>query len=325
MSGPPVPDAVGGAGPVRPDPGDPLVGSLLVRCRFPAGPLACGLSGGPDSTALVALAVASGAPVRAVHVDHGLRPGAPDRDIAVATARRLGVDIEVVELELDEGPDLEERARRARYAALPPDVCVGHTADDRAETVVFNLVRGAGLAGVAAAFERVHRPLLALRRHETAALCAHLGLTVADDPTNADPRHTRSRLRHEVLPALAAATGRDPVPALCRHADLVADALAVIRDLAGRLDPTDVAALAAAPRAVAAEALRRWLAAETGAPRGVDAASIERVLAVVAGEIRATEVTGGHRVRRRAGRLRVEPRDGPDTGDAGVAPGSDGG
>ena len=206
---------------------------------------------------------------------------------------------------MTDGPDLEATAREARYAALPPDVCVAHTADDRAETVLLNLLRGAGLAGVAAPFSRVRRPILGLRRAETRALCESARVSVVDDPMNDDPRFARVVVRKQLLPVAAEALGRDPVPLLNRHADLVADALVVIQDAAAALDPTDTAALRAAPRAVASEALRQWLMTQTGTPTAVDAASINRVMDVVDGTARATEVEGGFRVARTAGRLRL--------------------
>ena len=105
----------------------------------PAGtPLVCAVSGGPDSLALLVLAVAAGCRVTAVHVDHGLRPGSADEadvvaDAAAALRRRLpGRAGRVVA----EGPNLEARARAARFAVLPADVATGHTMDDQAETVL---------------------------------------------------------------------------------------------------------------------------------------------------------------------------------------------
>ena len=79
----------------------------------------------------------------------------------------------------------------------------GHTADDQAETVLLNLLRGASLPGLGAVRPGPTRPLLALRRAETVALCAAMDLTVVNDPSNHDPRHLRNRVRHELLPALA--------------------------------------------------------------------------------------------------------------------------
>lgn len=290
------------------DPGA-SVDCLLARCTFPAAgtTVACGLSGGPDSAALVALATAAGLEVTAWHVDHGLRPSArADAEAARALAARFDAGFQLRRVRVDAGPNLEARARAARYGALPDDVLVGHTADDRAETVLFNVGRGAGLAGAAAPHAGVGRPLLGLRRFETHALCEQLGLTTVHDPMNDDPSFARVAIRNEVMPALAKALGRDPVPLLNRHADLAFQALEVIAGLAAEIDPTCAAALAAAPRAVAAEALRSWIAAAVGSPP--TAASIDRVLDVAAGRGIATEITGGHRVARTAGWLRIEPR-----------------
>ena len=128
---------------------------------------------------------------------------------------------------------------------------------------------------------------------------------VADD----DPSFARVAIRNEVIPALARALARDPVPLLNRHADLASQALEVIAELAAELDPARVADLAEAPRAVATEALRRWISDTVGS--APSAASIDRVLDVAGGRVVATEITGGHRVARRAGRLRIEPREPP--------------
>lgn len=299
-------EAPGAAGPAV------EVDSLLARCTFP-GPgaaVACGLSGGPDSAALVALATAAGLEVTAWHVDHGLRPSAgDDAEAARAIAARLGAAFELRRVCVEPGPNLEARARDARYEALPTEVLVGHTADDRAETVLFNIGRGAGLAGAAAPHAGVRRPLLRLRRFETRALCEQIGLPTVRDPMNDDPAFARVAVRNEVIPALARALGRDPVPLLNRHAELASQALEVIADLAAGLDPSNAAQLAAAPRAVAAEALRKWISGAVGAHPS--AASIDRVLDVAAGRHVATEITGGHRVARSAGRLRIEAREPP--------------
>ena len=280
---------------------------LLARCDFAEDDeLALGVSGGADSTAMALLAAEAGRLFTIWHVHHGLRPAADtEAEMVEKLASSLGVPFELRRLDLVDGPDLEARARAARYPVLPPDVCVAHTADDRAETVLLNLLRGAGLAGVATPFSRVRRPILRLRRAETSALCEFAGVSTVDDPMNHDQRFARVVVRKQVLPAAADALGRDPVPLLNRHADLVADALVVIQDAAAALDPTDTAALRVAPRAVASEALRQWLMAETGTPLAVDAASIDRVMAVVDGTHRATEVQGGIRVSRTSGHLRL--------------------
>ena len=203
----------------------PEVAALLARCTFPpAGrPLVCGVSGGPDSTALLALAVAAGCQVTAVHVDHGLRPGSADEaGVVAAAAARLGARFRAVRVEVPDGPNLEARAREARHRALGPGAATGHTMDDQAETVLGNLLRGAGVHGLAGMRAGPSHPLLALRRSETVALCARLGLATVRDPSNDDPRFVRNRVRAELLPLCADIAGRDVVPVLARQAALLA-------------------------------------------------------------------------------------------------------
>jgi len=267
------------------------------------------VSGGADSLALLALAVEAGCAVTAVHVDHGLRRGsAGEADVVRAAAERWGAGFVALRVEVPPGPNQEARARAARYAALPAGALTGHTADDQAETVLLNLVRGAALDGLAG-MDPARRPLRRLRRSETRALCGALGLAPVADPSNDDPAFRRNRVRHELLPLLSAIAERDVVPVLARQADLARDDARVLDDLAAALDPTDAGALAAAPASLARRAVRAWLRA--GGPGGAerhppDAAAVARVLAVARGEAVACEVAGGWRVARTAGRLRLE-------------------
>lgn len=282
---------------------DPFLAALLERCHLPpAGSVVtCALSGGPDSSALVALAVAGGCRVTAVHVNHGLRPSADvDEATAVSTAELLGVDVRLERADLADGPNLEARAREARRRLLGDGVLTGHTADDQAETVLLALLRGAGATGLAAMTPGPTKPLLALRRRETHEVCARLELPVALDPTNDDPRFRRNRVRHELLPVLEAIAERDVVPLLTRTADLVRDDDTFLDQLARELDPTDARQLGAAPAPLARRAVRRWLLLAGYPP---DAAAVERVLDVAAGRSRACELTGGRRVERRRQRL----------------------
>jgi len=262
------------------------------------------VSGGADSTALLALAVAAGCRVTAVHVDHGLRPGsAAEADVVAASAARFGAAFRAARIEVADGPNLEARARAARYAVLPPDALTGHTADDQAETVLVNLLRGSGLDGLAGMRPERH-PLLRLRRAETRALCRDLGLATVEDPTNADPRHRRNRIRHELVPLLDAIAERDVRALLARQADTLRAEADLLDELAAAVDPTDAAALAAAPPALARRAIRRWLAD----PYPPDAAGVERVLAVARGEAVACELDGGRRIHRSGMRLATVAR-----------------
>ena len=304
----------------RPSSDDPVVAALLHRCTFPAdsgdGPLVVAVSGGADSVALLALAVATGRPTTAVHVDHGLRPGSaaeagPVADLCAA----WGAQFQAQAVQVPDGPALEARARAARHAVLPSDALLGHTADDQAETVLLRLLRGTGPSGLAAMRPDRH-PLLRLRRSDTEALCAHLGLTPFEDPSNRDPRFTRNRVRHEVLPLLADVAGRDPVPLLARLAALAAEQADVLDEVALLVDPTDAPALASLPPALAAAAVRAWWRTTTGSAHPPDAAALTRVLAVADGSSAGCDVVAGWSVRRTGGRLRLVGPDGMPGPDA---------
>jgi len=282
-------------------------------------PVVVACSGGPDSIALLALAVDAGLDPIAVHVDHGLRAGS-DREagLVAATAARLGARFRAERVTVPRGPNLEAGAREARYGALErarvaldaTAVLVGHTADDQAETVLLNLLRGsatAGLGGMPARRDRIVRPLLALRRIDTAALCARLGLVPLDDPMNVDPAFLRVRLRREIIPVLERAAGRDLVALLARQADVVRAESDFLDGLARAAWPpgdgtAPTALLAGMPVVLARRAVRCWLGPP---PPSLD--EVERVLAVAGGEARATELAGGRRVRRSRGRLYAEP------------------
>ncbi len=239
----------------------------------------------------------------------------------------------------------EAAARDSRYAALEQAaartgavaVLVGHTADDQAETVLLGLARGSGtrsLAGMALVRGLVRRPLLGLRRTDTRACCTALGLVPAEDPANADPRFTRSRVRHRVLPVLEAELGPGVAAALARTARAArddADALdALAGDLGAALTGADgslgCAELAAAPAALRRRLLRAAAvaagspAADTGAGH-VDA--LDRLVLDWHGQD-GVDLPGGVRAIRAAGRLVIgrAPGAGPRAGrrDGGGSP-----
>ena len=273
------------------------IAALLSRCTFPSAgtEVTCAVSGGADSMALMVLAHESGLSVRAVHVNHGLRPtSSRDAEFIAPVAERLGITLDVAHVSIEPGPNLEARARDVRYSVMPTDVLTGHTADDQAETVLINLLRGAGARGLGAMRPGMRRPLLDLRRDETRALCASLGIHVVEDETNSDPRFQRNRIRHELVPLMADISRRDPVPLLCRTADALRDDDDLLEELAADIDPADALALARAPRALARRAIRRWLAD----PYPPDAATIERVIGVARGEAIACEIGGNREIRR---------------------------
>jgi tRNA(Ile)-lysidine synthase len=278
-------------------------------------PVVVGFSGGPDSSALLALAVAAGLDPVAVHIDHGLRPDSADEvAVVAASAARLGAAWSSVAVAVAPGPNLEARARDARLHALEQArratgasvVLLGHTADDQAETVLLNVLRGAagsGLAAMALRRDQFARPLLGWRRTETRALCVELGLDVLDDPMNSDPVFRRVAIRQEVLPLLERVAGRDLVPVLARQAEILRAESEFLETLAtgqwpGPDGTASARALAALPVVLARRAVRCWLGAP---PPSAD--EVARVLAVAGGAARAAELAGGRIVRRTRGEL----------------------
>ena len=226
-----------------------------------SAPLLVGCSGGADSLALtLAAAGVRGADgVRAVVVDHQLQAGSAERAAAtVALLAEHGVGAEVRPVEVVGPGGIEAAARRARRAALRaarphPDspILLGHTLDDQAETVLLGLGRGSGarsLAGMRRWDPPWLRPLLTVRRAVTRAACAELGLPVWDDPHNDDPRFTRVRLRHEVLPLLEEVLSGGVAEALVRTAEQ-------LREDGDALDAVAARLLADARRPAPADAL----------------------------------------------------------------------
>jgi len=282
----------------------------LSLATYPAAgsPIRLGVSGGADSLALLALAVASGCDATAVHVDHGQRPGSADEAEFVSdAARAIGANFEGHTLDVPAGSNLEARLRAARYAVLGKDAATGHTADDQAETVLINLLRGAGIVGLGAMTPGFRRPILGLRRSDTEDICAHLGWTPFSDPSNTDPAHLRNRVRHELVALMSDLADRDVVPLLVRTAGHARSAATVLERLADEVDPTDARALSRTHQAVAAIAIQRWIRASSETNHPIDAAAVARVLAVAAGDAVAAEVVGGLRVARSEQRLRIEP------------------
>ncbi len=180
-----------------------------------------GVSGGPDSLAMVVLARMSGRRVVAHHVDHGLRPGSEKEGAYVARVLHpWGVPVVEHRVKVDGSRNVEDRARRARQAVLG-SAARGHTLDDQAETVLINLLRGAGPAGLSGIEPGPQHPILALRRYETEGICRAVGLEPFRDPSNEDARFLRNRIRAELLPLASEIADRDVTPLLARTATVL--------------------------------------------------------------------------------------------------------
>ncbi len=267
----------------RADPADPVAAAVeaaFAAYLAPGARVAVALSGGIDSMVLLdaaaGCAARHGLALSAIHVHHGLSPHADDwAAFCAAQCAQRGVSLRTHRLRLEHrrGESLEALARAARYACLRAAdvdaVALGHHADDQSETLLLQLLRGAGAHGLAAMAPHrpgrpaLLRPLLGLTRARLAAYAKAQALAWIDDESNADRRHARNFLRHEVAPRLGARFPGYPatLSRAARHqaeAAELADALAAIdaaaADAGNGLDRERLAALSPAR----ARNLLRW-------------------------------------------------------------------
>jgi tRNA(Ile)-lysidine synthase len=198
---------------------------------------------------------------------------------ALGAAETASIQVEV----MASGQGIEAAAREARYAVLTEFadragsdvVLLGHTLDDQAETVLLGLTRGSGgrsIAGMRSSFRPFRRPLLGLTRAQTEAACRSQGIDFWRDPHNEDPRFTRARIRHVVMPVLERELGPGVAAALARTAEQLQEDLAALDSDADRAESLvrtetglDVPALRTLATAVRRRVLRR-AAVEAGSP-----------------------------------------------------------
>jgi tRNA(Ile)-lysidine synthase len=237
---------------------DPAVAAVRLEVRRTLADLgdavvlvAC--SGGADSLALLAATVfeARHEPWRVlgVTVDHGLQQGSHElAERVVGQMAALGADETVsVRVRVEpRGQGVEAAAREARYAVLgevaqrtgAAMVLLGHTLDDQAETVLLGLTRGSGgrsIAGMRPGFDVFRRPLLRITRAQTEQACRAEGIEFWSDPHNEDPRFTRARIRHQVMPVLERELGPGVAAALARTGESLQEDMTALDELADGL------------------------------------------------------------------------------------------
>lgn len=264
--------------------------ALEGECRLAPGSIVLvAVSGGPDSMALLSclarLAPRFALSVRAHGVDHGLRPeAAAELDLAQRFAAEHHIPFGRTKVDVTRGGNLQARAREARWAALREAakeatkdaltagnvvIATAHHAEDRAETVLMRILRGAGARGLAVLPPRGHaassqdassqihwdvvRPLLRAQRSDVMAHLSRHRVPFATDPSNSDPRYLRTRVRNEVMPLLRALD-----PAIVSHLAAIADDLG--------------AALAPQPKPTPTPSRASWTA---GLPRATQQAIAE--------------------------------------------------
>jgi tRNA(Ile)-lysidine synthase len=330
------------------------------RLLEPGDRVIIGLSGGPDSVTLSHLlpeiAPEFGAIVAGLaHLNHQLRPSADeDEQFCRQLAERLGLPLDVERADVraaarEARTSLEDGARRVRYAflrrvALRRDagrIAVAHNRNDQAETVLFRLFRGAGTRGLAAMRPRVRgaiRPLLDTPRMEIERFLADegavAGIGFRVDPTNADVKIPRNRIRHELLPYLARHFGPGVVDVLARQATLAREDADWLEQVATETAPSlvleevgggvtiEIAPLLALPPALGRRVLRQALIRGAGG-RFLGFAHVDAALALarvpVGPSTKKQPVVidlPGQRVKRIRGQLRVTPLT-PDPGRSG--------
>lgn len=285
----------------------------------------CAVSGGADSMCLLHLLKSMeeelGVRVFAAHFEHGLRGEESLRDMAFVEAWCRENEIPCAAERGDtrayakeRGLCLEEAARELRYAFLERTadsfgcglIATAHTADDNAETLLLNLIRGSGsrgLSGIPPRRGRIVRPLLDTSRAEVEAYLSEHGVPHAEDSSNADPAFSRNFLRREIMPRLREMNGALN-ETLGRTAELLRrdeDFLRALADewldenLEGNSLPLD--ALRALHPALAARAVKKLC------PKSLSAAQTEAVLRFAGGTERGYLDLPGIRLRREQGRL----------------------
>lgn len=313
-----------------------LLPRFLERTAAPPlnTPVIAGISGGIDSVVLLDLLRRAGfTRVVVAHFHHGLRGKAADEDerFVEALARKHKMAFvagrgKTRARAVGKRESIEEAARKLRRAFFARIarkhgaalIFLAHHANDAAETVLFHLARGTGLRGIGSLREssplegsraEIMRPLLGVARKEIESYAKLRRLDFRQDESNFSRRHTRNRIRHDVLPALAAAVGFDPVSCMARAAAILADEddwaeKQVAKTAAtSRLELREFRLLHVAHQR---RLLRAWLRTHTG--QDADFATIERARALAAHGAAAAKINlpRGRHLRRRAGKLFIE-------------------
>ncbi|HJS73917.1 MAG TPA: tRNA lysidine(34) synthetase TilS [Vicinamibacteria bacterium] len=311
------------------------------RMVLPGDSVLIALSGGADSVALTGvlfeLRHRLGLSLFLAHLNHGLRAEADDDEaFCRSLSERLSLPfasekVDVAASARRSKRSLEDEGRRARYRFLESQakrfeanrIAVGHTLDDQAETFLLRLLRGSGGRGLAAIHPvkdgRIIRPLLESRRAEIVTFLEERGLPFREDRSNADPRFTRNRIRHDELPRLSAVYNPRLTESLARTACLLREdeawmgaetevAFAAIASLAG--DEVELARQGLLERPLALQ--RRLVRAAIERVRGLEGVShrhVEDVLTLAQGQSGRELHLPGLLVERSFDRLRFRERE----------------
>ena len=294
-------------------------------------PLLVGVSGGRDSVALLHMLRVRQCPrMVVVHLDHQIRrESADDAEFVAALASDYGVGCAVGRVDVRKRAEaakqsLEAAAREARYEWFAhvarehdaPRVALAHHADDQVETVLFNFLRGAGvtgLSGMAPCSDQtidgtkltILRPLLEAWRAEIDLYVDEHHLTYREDPSNADPTHTRNRVRHKLIPMLEKTFGRDVRPTIVRTAKMLrAENELLEASVPSPPDVLPVPLVNNLPEALQRRLIHRWLKLHDARDVGFEV--VERVRSLCHERTAKTNLAGDRHVRRRGMKLFIE-------------------
>jgi tRNA(Ile)-lysidine synthase len=261
-----------------------------------------GVSGGADSVALLdilsRLAPTFKLSLAIAHLDHGLRPAAAplEADLVRRMAERMGIDCYADKISLHPGQgSLEEQLRLLRYAFFERaaaaagcnKIAVGHHADDNAEAVLLNMLRGSGLRGLAGIpavrDSRIIRPLIEIRRKDIVGYVQRHRLPYLEDASNTDPRYARNKIRHHLIPLLQREYNPNVVPTLNRLATLCAEEDAWLDTQLAPLSAESVASCPSKPSSTGFELDAKTL---TTQPRPVQRRVIRKALEQWQGNLR---------------------------------------
>ena len=302
------------------------------RYRLNTAPVVVGVSGGPDSVALLRALRDVGVVVVVAHVNHALRGDESEADETFVRelATGQGCACHVRRAGPNPGENLEAACRALRYEwfeivardAAAGFIATGHTRDDQAETVLHRLIRGTGLRGLRGIAPRngnLVRPLLDASRAEVLDYLASLGQPYRIDSSNVDPRFTRNRIRHKLLPLLKS-LNPEVAESLGEVAEQAAEAFTLVesstaellarveRPRAGRLLVFDAGVLGATTPYLVCEMFRAVWAREGWKAGAMTAEHWRRLAAIARGEVPTADFPDGVTARRVGRVVQVERR-----------------
>jgi tRNA(Ile)-lysidine synthase len=291
--------------------------SLITRRNLiPPGALVlAAVSGGPDSTAMLHSLHRLGYPLHAAHLNHGLRAEAVDDALFVeAFCTTIGIPVTIGNTDVQArrdagGGGVQEVARELRYEFFDRTadevgadiIATAHTRDDRVETVLLNIIRGAGgdgLRGIPYRRGRIVRPLLDTSRAEVEEYLVEHDITARHDASNDTVKYARNRVRNELIPYLERHFSPNLREAILRLSQIAGDEGDYLDQQAEALlsdaSTVDAANLTAMPAALQRRALRLWLE-RVGSLRDVDMAHVEFIRSRLADPFAHT-LPGGVRI-----------------------------